>query len=291
MYIDRKGNKWYRGNLHAHTTRSDGKLSYEEYIQRYKAAGYDFAAATDHWVWSETVQEDDFLQIAGCEYNVGATVQEGIYHIVAIGCDSQPKLVRNQEGLTAQTVIDTIHACNGFAILAHPSWSLNRVDKVLELTDIDGTEIYNSASGLPHNARPYSGDFVDMMAAEGCYLPCMAADDSHWYDGEDCLSYIMVKAEELTQEAIMKALRQGDYLATQGPVMEVEIRDGKCVVECTEAEKVVFYSDAVWSAYRVTCGENLTYAECTLLPHETFVRVEVIDKEGRTAWSSPIALR
>lgn len=288
MWIDKKGNTWYRGNLHTHTQRSDGRLPYEEAVSLYREAGYDFLAVTDHWKWSKTEEQGDFLLLPGCEYDVGIDVREGIYHIVGVGCEQEPELTRSTPKLGPQMVIDTIHENGGLAILAHPSWSLNRIEQVLRLRDIDGTEIYNTFSGTPWNGRPYSGDFVDMMAAEGRMLNCMAADDSHRYDGESGRSYLMVKAAELTRNAILKALSKGDYLATQGPMMELKILKDRVVVNCTEAVQVVFYSDAVWSMDRVTVGKAVTHAECRLMPNESFVRVEVTDGAGRTAWSSPV---
>ena len=40
--------KWYRGNLHTHTTYSDGTRSLEEVIADYQHRGYDFLCITDH---------------------------------------------------------------------------------------------------------------------------------------------------------------------------------------------------------------------------------------------------
>ena len=42
--------RFYRGNLHTHSTRSDGRLEPEEVIGRYKEQGYDFLALTDHFM-------------------------------------------------------------------------------------------------------------------------------------------------------------------------------------------------------------------------------------------------
>jgi hypothetical protein len=39
---------WLRGNLHAHTTYSDGLKEPDELIAEYEALGYDFLAITDH---------------------------------------------------------------------------------------------------------------------------------------------------------------------------------------------------------------------------------------------------
>ena len=53
MYTDTQGRKWFKGNLHTHTTESDGKLSPEECYALYKSKGYDFLARTDHWKVSD----------------------------------------------------------------------------------------------------------------------------------------------------------------------------------------------------------------------------------------------
>src|SRR5947199_10583172 len=39
---------WLRGNLHAHTTYSDGVKTPKELLAEYEALGYDFLAITDH---------------------------------------------------------------------------------------------------------------------------------------------------------------------------------------------------------------------------------------------------
>lgn len=43
---------WYKGNLHCHSTISDGELSPEELIRLYEEEGYSFLAITDHVSWS-----------------------------------------------------------------------------------------------------------------------------------------------------------------------------------------------------------------------------------------------
>ena len=42
--------RFWRGNLHTHSTRSDGLRSPEEVCRFYEAAGYDFLALTDHYL-------------------------------------------------------------------------------------------------------------------------------------------------------------------------------------------------------------------------------------------------
>ena len=43
------GKRYYKGNTHAHTTRSDGTRTPEEVMRAFRDAGYDFLVISDHW--------------------------------------------------------------------------------------------------------------------------------------------------------------------------------------------------------------------------------------------------
>ena len=45
--------RWLKGNLHTHTTRSDGTGTPDEVIAMYRDDGYDFLALTDHYRFSD----------------------------------------------------------------------------------------------------------------------------------------------------------------------------------------------------------------------------------------------
>jgi len=47
--FSRPGRFW-RGNLHTHSTRSDGLRSPEEVCRFYATAGYDFLVLTEHFL-------------------------------------------------------------------------------------------------------------------------------------------------------------------------------------------------------------------------------------------------
>ncbi len=117
----------------------------------------------------EERQEENFLLLSGAEYDVGNNVRDGIYHVVGIGMQKEPKLEKGPElqEKQAQLMIDRIHEAGGIAILAHPAWSMNRASEVRLLKDLDGCEIYNTTSGVPWNCRPYSGIILDELAAQG----------------------------------------------------------------------------------------------------------------------------
>ena len=288
MYTDSNGKKWFKGNLHMHTKRSDGRLTPEEAIALYRKNGYDFIALTDHWKVSKTERHGDLLVLSGCEYNVGKTPSEGIFHIVGAGMYTDPCLDRAD---SAQEIIDRIRACGGFAVLAHPAWSLNTPEQLRSLHGYDATEIFNSVSDFPRNCRPYSGAIVDLLASEGNCVPLIATDDAHWYAETDtCRSYIWVQADENSPEALLSAMRAGRFYATQGPRISVKKEDRRLVVETTPASRITFFSDAVWVNNRSAVSENVTSCEYAIHANETFVRVEVTDAQGRTAWWSPISV-
>ena len=132
---------------------------------------------------------------------------------------------------------------------------------------------------------------LDTASALGTVLPLVATDDSHFYTGEACQNFIWLQAEELTEAAVLDALRAGRFYASQGPRMETEW-DGKVMrVRCSPAQMVVFYSDFVYSGERVVKGYGITEAEYKPFNGESFLRVEVIDANGKKAWSSPVVLR
>ena len=103
MYLDDYGRKWFKGNLHTHTTVSDGSKSPDEVAAIYRAAGYDFLAFTDHWHPSKPSMQDGLLLLPGCEYDVGTSVVDGLYHIISIGAQHPANIVRSPS-LTPQNI-------------------------------------------------------------------------------------------------------------------------------------------------------------------------------------------
>jgi hypothetical protein len=45
-----KPGQFYRGNLHAHSTRSDGGRTPDQVLTDYQSRGYDFISLTDHFL-------------------------------------------------------------------------------------------------------------------------------------------------------------------------------------------------------------------------------------------------
>ncbi len=294
MMIDMLGKKRYKVNLHTHTTRSDGRKTPEEVLELYHSKGYDAVALTDHWVFGAETAYKGMTVISGAEYDnntYGETVLRdslpGLYHVVCVGAKEAPAI---GEGFSPQQMIDEIHKVGGTAILAHPAWSLNTPEQILALRNIDATEIYNSASAVHNSRRPDSSLIIDMIATRGLILPLVASDDTHYYDGEDdCISWSMVEAENNSPAAILEAVRNGKCYTTQGPEVHLTREGDELVLRCSPAVDVVFLSNFVWSRRGFT-GDNLTEVRYKPMQGETFVRAQIIDADGKHAWTNIIPI-
>ncbi len=290
MFTDSQGQNWYKVGLHLHTTLSDGKKTPEEAAEIYEKAGFDAIAITDHWLYYPENKIGGLTIISGCEYHLGVSdSSEGVMHIVGVGMKKNPCIPKES---TRQEIIDGINATGGLAILAHPAWSLNSVEDVKKLSGFVATEIYNSVSDVNQSSRPYAGYFVDLLANEGIIYHLLATDDTHYYDGNDeTKSYIMVKAASADADDLLKAIKNGDFYATQGPELYVEKLGEIVTARCSHCSKIMFLSNYVWAPDKIYRGDNLTYAEYPVKPDEKWVRVEVVDNQGRYAWSHIIKLK
>ena len=282
---------FFKGNLHCHTTNSDGKLTPEECKAFYREHGYDFLSITDHRKLSEeTHMEDGMLVLCGMEMDYYLPGE--VVHLVGVGLNSE--IAQHDVSRNMQSYIDLVNRYDGRVIIAHPAWSLNTVTTLSGLHGLTAAEIYNSASTYPWNGdRADSSNVLDAAAAHGTFFNFVASDDSHWYNGEAGRSFTMVQADELTKESLFKAIDEGRFYCSQGPVIrQITVEDEQIHVECSEAERVIFYSNLPWANNRCVTNPGMTEASYTAHPEngETFVRIQVMDREGRSAWSNPILL-
>lgn len=287
MNYFKEGKPFYKGNLHCHTTRSDGVKTPEEAIEIYRNFGYDFLAITDHRrvTVPESRMAESMLLLPGIELDY--TLAGEVVHIVGFGM-TEDLLPRLHYEAGPQSGVNAIRACGGRAILAHPHWSLNTMATLMSIQNTTAAEIYNTMSML----RPDSSDILDVTAAHGRLYPLVASDDTHAYKGEEGVSFTMVQAETLSAEGIREAMDAGLFYASQGPRIEqLTMDDGRLIVRCSPASRVYFHTNLVWTPGRPVVGRDMTQAVYTLHPElgEHFVRCQVIDDNGRSAWCSPIA--
>jgi len=296
--------RFWRGNLHTHSTRSDGVLPPEEVCRRYRAEGYDFMALTDHFVGAygypivDTVpfRAEGFTTILGAELHSGAMANGELWHILAVGLpadfapsdspDFHPKPGQESGPEIAARAV----AAGAFVAIAHPQWSGLTLADARTIAAAHAVEIYNHGCAMGCD-RPDGAAIADLLLTEGRRLTLIATDDAHFSEPDHFGGWTMVKAERNEPEALLDALKRGDFYSSQGPELrDVRIEGDRVVVECSAVVSVVVLGHG--TAAKGVHGHSLTRAEVPLarLKNSPWARVSVIDAAGKRAWSNPIWL-
>ncbi len=280
---------WYRANLHAHTTRSDGDISPEGSAELYRKAGYDILAITDHGHVTETSGPPGLLLLSGVELGGGRTMQGTWYHIVGLGVRARGKL-EEPANASAQDLVDLLREQGGEAFIAHPYWSGLMAQEMATIQGCFALEVYNTGCDL-EVLRGYSMVQWDDLLTLGHDLGGLAVDDGHWSKKDHGLGWTMIRAEELSAEAVLEALRRGRYYASTGPeIREMKIVGEKLVVETSPVESIALVSaPELGDRKHAPKGDSITSAEFAL-PQARYCRVETIDHAGRRAWSNPLGI-
>jgi hypothetical protein len=293
--------RFWRGNLHTHSNRSDGVLDPEEVCRRYRAEGYDFLALTDHFVGRygypiiDTVpfRTNSFTTILGAELHSGAMANGELWHILAVGlpADFAPshspdfKIVAGQESgpdLAARAV-----ASGAFVAIAHPQWSGLTLADARSITAAHAVEIYNHGCAEGCDRADGFG-IADLLLTEGRRLSLIATDDAHFSEPDHFGGWVMVKADQNEPDALLESLKAGTFYSSQGPELrDVRITGDAVEVDCSAVRSVIVLGAG--TAAKAVHGESLTTARVPLdrFRDSAWVRVTVIDRAGKRAWSNP----
>lgn len=296
--------KFWRGNLHTHSTRSDGVLPPEEVCRRYQAEGYDFIALTDHFVglWDYPIVDTapmrgaGFTTILGAELHSGAMANGELWHILAVGLPADfapanaPSFLPVQGQETGPEIAARAVAAGAFVAIAHPQWSGLTLADARSITAAHAVEIYNHGCAAGCD-RADGFAIADLLLTEGRRLTMIATDDAHFSEPDHFGGWVMVKARENTPEALLAALKAGHFYSTQGPELrDVRVEGDSIVVECSAVVSVVALGHGTGA--KAVHGASMTRAEVPLarLNNSPWLRVAVIDAAGKRAWSNPIWL-
>lgn len=275
---------WYKGNLHTHTTLSDGKVSVDKCIQLYKSAGYHFLAITDHNKFFTREASEGLLILNGIEYDRNDFVTKRAYHITGIGIENKPHVEKTD---TPQKIIDAINQQKGLAIIAHPAWSLLTHEDIFNLRNYIGLEIWNTVSETD-SCRGDSVHYADVLASKGIVPLVFAVDDTHFYKQDLFGGYIMVNSANLNTQDILDSIRRGSFYCSQGPeIKQIYVEYGKVRALTSPVREIHFISDTFYCDDRISRKEGglVTEGAYVIKPTDTFVRVECVDAKGKKAWS------
>jgi len=290
---------WYRGNLHCHTTESDGMLTPVQRCAAYRQAGYDFLAITDHRKVTDVahLSTPDFLVLSGSELHPRTPADDDYLHIVALDVHQEI-----DSHLPANEVIAAINAQGGLAVLCHPYWCGFSLLDLQPLQGYFAMEVFNgTCTGIGKENSESTWD--DLLDRVGPVLG-LAVDDTH-HDTFACFAgWIMLKAPALTVDDVKTALHTGAYYSTTGPqfhditITPVESTapgdyEAKyaVTVTCSPVESVAFKGQRYygWREF-APAGELLTTATFRIPAVMKYLRLEITDPYGKRAWSNPFYL-
>ncbi len=293
------GYVWLKGNLHSHTTNSDGKASPQERLDGYVRQGYDFLCLSDHRKITriDSVEcPDDFVLIQGAELHPDNPFGGQKHHFLCLNIHEDI----DSENMPPQHVIDAVRDQGGCTWLAHPYWSsVNILRDTLPLTGMAGVEVFNTTCRCA--GRGESGvHWDDWMDLENRLYPALANDDSHALESQNRDTYrgwTMARVKNRSPQAIVDALAKGaSYSSTGVEIHNISLHETtgepaavNATVECSESGYILAICDTFGTEYRGS-GKPFTRATLTLRPRARWVRFEVIGTDGTKAWSNPFDL-
>jgi len=276
----------FRGNLHAHTLNSDGKVSPEMLVEVYRRKGYDWICISDHDRLTpkpETFPED-MTFLPGNEITAGGP------HILHVGADAVVPPEPDREA-----VLRTVSEKQGLAVLNHPNWGKDfnhcPQDRLERLAvHAHGIEVYN-ADIRGCEGSPLATDRWDLLLTRGIRVWGYANDDAH-VETDMGLAWNMVSGPNNEVSSILDGLKNGKFYASTGVVLStlktsgnrIRIVSGNgsvCVVITDWGTEIGRYYGRSW---------EFNLEDLLKETKATYCRFEILGDAGATAWTQPLFL-
>jgi len=280
-YGNLQGGEWLRGNLHTHTTASDGARPVQETINEYAARGYGFLMISDH----DTVmsaEEYAALDKRGLALILGREISKGGPHVLHVHAD-----VRVDSLAPRQSTLDRIAAGRGFAIVCHPNWEQDfdhcPLEQMIAWTGYAGMEIYNGTIGRL-DGSPYATDKWDMLLTRGRRVWGFANDDCHLAGDDLGLGWNVAYVTQRTPDGVVAALAAGRFYASTGvTITRIDVSGMRIRVETRDAARIVALRDV---------GRRFAQVDSRALEVEApadarYVRFECWGAGEKFAWTQP----
>ena len=238
----RHGRRWYRGELHLHSTHSDGAWTPAEIAEAARLRDLDFMVLSDHNTNSSYEEfrarvDRRTLVIPGAEL----TTYNG--HCLAIGVEEWMDWRTGLADRSINDVASAVRAAGGIFVVAHPDampddvctgcrWTHDDFDPALA----DAVEIWGGLWDGPEEENEGCIALWHRWLGLGHRLAATAATDAHRpkdWQGAVPLTYVL--ADDLSRSAILDGLRAGRTYASSGPELYLEPADGGVQARCAGA--------------------------------------------------------
>ncbi len=322
-----KDSKRFKGNIHSHTINSDGHLTPEQAKVYYKSQGYAFLALTDHETYSDyrdELNDENFIIIPGIEASANLVHGQGpfagklkkTHHVLGLLGPSHMQAKATKTPFThlekytpssecdewnglasAQALVNALHERGLVVTYNHPSWSRVSLEEFANLENIFALEMYNYGTAI-ECALGHGTVHWDALLAAGKNVWGFASDDNHNQPKlpDSFGGAMVVCAENLSHDAIMQSMLDGNFYSTSGvDIVQWGIEGNTVTVQCSPVRQIDFIVGGnVGDGETIYCQDiqdSLTTASYTLKGSERYVRIECTDKYGRKAWTNPYIIQ
>lgn len=254
VHDDLYGLRPLKGDLHAHSYRSDGARDPAALAGHYREQGYDFFALTDHNRYYPGAEIDEVYE--GVKLGITRVKGEEIHavgnvvHIVHVGGDKSvcEEYVNNQEGFADVVkpyyeripadvpeqyhdryarclwATERAHKAGGIAIFPHPFWMpktssmYNVCEEFARILLKSGMfDAYELMGGMGQASGNKSVALWSEVRAEGCDIPVVASSDVHGIDNSHAFPhhFTICFAKSNDNGAIIDAVRNGLSVAVE----------------------------------------------------------------------------
>ena len=294
----RREGYWFKGNLHTHTTYSDGDTEAAEVIGWYKDNGYDFLSITDHNITTEAgtysdLTDENFILIAGNE--ISDTSEEKPVHLLALGLSDIP--VERQGGdtvlKTLQNNVDAIRQAGALPVMAHPNfeWAFG-AEVMAQVNNCSLFEVLNAHPNVNNDGaegKASTEEMWDQVLSSGKTLYGIGTDDMHELATYPGKSWVMVLAEELTEQAVLRALAGGRfYVSTGVEIKNIRVSKRRIKIRIKILEGQDYTTQFIGRDGRILKTDTSSNPNYKIRGDELYVRTKINNTKGQVALTQAV---
>jgi predicted metal-dependent phosphoesterase TrpH len=294
------------GDVHSHSTYSDGTGTMAENWEMARAAGLDFLFVTDH---ETTRQKSDCIE-AGQWW--GQESASGGHHMVLLGASEQ-RISRDRS--VAESMKRARREAS-FVFIPHPvGWWPDHWyprERAGELAAIDApfaVEVMNGANKIDRAFDKFDRQAIvewDRCLQRGQKVAALGGSDAHLPQGIGCV-WTVATGVDLAMESVLEALAHGHCFASEGPLINLKSDDmgqGDTVTapsgSLIEVEVTAAYAGGLLEVsvirdgriIKKTAGRESTIIRerlsLTVASAPSYLRVACRGSDDRRAFSSPM---
>lgn len=279
-YADLKGGQWLRGNLHSHTTRSDGQRSPQEVIDDYARRGYKFLMLSDHDVLT-SIEDLRDLDAKGMVLIPGNEITGDGPDLLHVNARRKISPVGQR-----QQMIQDATASGGFIVVCHPN-CYNQFDQCTihqlhEWYGYAGIEIYNGVIGRL-DGSPYATNKWDMVLNRRRRVWGFANDDSH-AARDVAQGWNHAYVHEPSLAGVTEALATGRFYPSTGvTIANIRVEGTRITIETENAQRIVALKQI---GNRIAVADQRSI-EVEVPPDAVYVRFECWGSGEQFAWTQP----